>query len=131
MPPRLTCELVEKIVNIVVFGTDLLFLDNISFLVAKIDCELVAVLVDSEIQHFVVSVGLQSFVVKTKSSLRETSFLRPQTLFTGGVVLNIILHDGCHQKLLPCEYGLLPAHCAGGTRRLFGFETKRRKDHAS
>ena len=70
-------------------GTDLLFLDDISWLVAKIDCELIPVLVDSQGQHGTVSVG-ERFVGKTKCSLRETSFLRPQTLSTGGVVLNII-----------------------------------------
>ena len=41
----------EKLVNIVMIGTDLPFLDDISVFISDIDGQMVLVLVDSEILH--------------------------------------------------------------------------------
>lgn len=50
-------ELVEKIVNIRMNGLDLAFLGHISLFIAKVDGQLVFVLVDTKVQHWKVSVG--------------------------------------------------------------------------
>lgn len=44
-------ELLKKIVTSVMIGANLFFLNDISVFVSQIDCQLVLVLVDSEIQH--------------------------------------------------------------------------------
>jgi hypothetical protein len=57
MSPGFFAEFAEKIVNIRMKGLDLSFLHDISLFVPKVDGKLIFVLVDTKVQHDLVSVG--------------------------------------------------------------------------
>jgi len=75
-------EFVEKIVNSVMIGTDLSFLDHISVFIAKIDGELGLVLVDSEVQHG----GLRGLKLLVENQFYLTKDLRARfCAYNGGI----------------------------------------------
>ena len=57
MSPGFFAEFAEKIVNIRMNGLDLPFLHDFSLFVPKVDGKLVFVLVDTKVQHNLVSVS--------------------------------------------------------------------------